>query len=561
MKRISTRLVVAIFIIALIASSCRGDATAPANEGNNANTSAPTAASGAVVSEEKPAPLTSADLTVTATLEDRPAATATIGPEGGTLSTVDANGTQYTLVIPEGALLYYVDISMTPLDGVEGEVMDDTFLAGVRLEPDGLQFIELVSLEITGAVIEEGAIGFTAQSDGQTLHLVPSTSEQGSLTLTTTHFSDPGAAKNELAENLEGLEGLADSISDLENTLAKMKDSNEAIAFLKYKAEELQRQGATVIGLENWHAWTYDISDLLSRLNEAYYEHQWDQNSPRGKDLRTQMSLLVDEWYIATDNTVPVISKKCEQGEIIYMTLNDLIAGAAHVFEQFFPSKDDFREGKLKDWKKALSSCYNWAVDWQANVGTKGTVQTFENFINLGAESQIGVTGSNYNLTSSTELKVLYVQGFFQGLCEPTVGTATLIFNYQHSGGKLIINNNEIDPTGHKFDIRLGVKVDEYPSIDCGQGLLKPGGAEANMPFHGEALMQLNKGRLVADGSTWDGFWVYDLVYKPGGGVIAQFQEGYFEAGEGSKPKIVTWDGAKAELSQLVNLYVSPPGD
>ncbi|MBN2043821.1 MAG: hypothetical protein JW757_02275 [Anaerolineales bacterium] len=563
MKQNSIRSIIAVFILALFASSCRGDAATPPNEaGNTANAAQPAASD--AIAEDQPAPLTLADLTVKATLENRPAATATIGPEGGTLSTSDAKGTQYTLVIPEGALFYYVDISMTPLAEVEGEVMGDSFLAGVRLEPDGLQFFELVSLEITGAVIEEGAVGFTAQSDGQSLHLVPSASEQGSLTLTTSHFSDPGAAKKELGDNLGALEGLADGIADFENKLALARDSNEAIALFKFWADEYQRQSAGISNLERFQEWSVAVSSLLNRYDAAIGKFGWDKNTPGWQALRTQMSLLADDWHIVIDSLVPRVAQKCDQGEIIYQPLAANILSFSENQDRLVPPNDSFRSDKREAWEKTMWSCFHWAVDWQANVGTTATVETFENFINLGAEMEVNIKEMmrsqitpNKSYTTSTDFKVLYIQGFFEGLCEPTVGAATLRFDYEHRGPRIVINNNEIDPTGHEFNIRLSVKVDKYPSIDCGQGLLKPDDADAEMPFHGAALQQLNKDRFRES----DGFWVFRLVYKPGGGVIAQFQEGYFEAGEGSKPKKVTWEGAEAELSQLVNLYVSPPGD
>ena len=312
MKRSARKSLIAIFIIALIASSCKGDTTNSENEGNT--TALPAVTS--TIAPEKPEPRTLAESTIDVTLEDRPAVTAIIGAEGGSLSTVDANGNEFTLVIPQGALLYEEEISMTPLASAEGEVIGDTFLAGVRLEPNGLHFFELVSLKITGPTIEEGAVAFTAQEDGQAFHLIPSKSVEGSLTLTTSHFSDPGVAKKELGEGFELNEEA--SIEWLEHQLAKL-NPDQQIALLKRMTIELQRRGVAVMGLENWSVWTMDIGDLLLRYEQAYVNRKWDSNTPGIKDLYTEMSLLIDDWYIVNDDMVSRIGKKCEQGEIAYI--------------------------------------------------------------------------------------------------------------------------------------------------------------------------------------------------------------------------------------------------
>jgi hypothetical protein len=86
---------------------------------------------------------------VTPTLDPGFRASALITPAGGTLVLDGAAGARYTLTVPAGALVQSRLISMNALSGVSGDGFD-RFVAGVQLEPAGLQLLDFATLEITG---------------------------------------------------------------------------------------------------------------------------------------------------------------------------------------------------------------------------------------------------------------------------------------------------------------------------------------------------------------------------------------------------------------------------
>lgn len=74
-----------------------------------------------------------------------------ISPEdGGTLKAESSNGIHYTLEIPEGALWgqEVQTITITPILDIEGLPEDGDYVAGVILEPDGLDLFKPVTLTI-----------------------------------------------------------------------------------------------------------------------------------------------------------------------------------------------------------------------------------------------------------------------------------------------------------------------------------------------------------------------------------------------------------------------------
>jgi hypothetical protein len=116
--------------------------------------------------------------------------------EGDTLSAKAADGTTFELVIPAGALYGPTLITMTPLaslsvPSLEGEAH------GVRLEPDGLQFMGTPTLRVTPPKGEKWPIdrqlplSITGTAQAVSLALFDPKSE--TLELSLSHFSSYGA--------------------------------------------------------------------------------------------------------------------------------------------------------------------------------------------------------------------------------------------------------------------------------------------------------------------------------------------------------------------------------
>ena len=129
---------------------------------------APTAPPKATVERPDPAPLT-----VAATFDTSLAQTLTLPADGGTIAATGADGTQYLLTVPSGALLEATEVTMTPLSSLVGAPVEGR-AHGVLLEPSGLRLYREAALEITPTHASSfAAIGFAAAADGSDFHLVP----------------------------------------------------------------------------------------------------------------------------------------------------------------------------------------------------------------------------------------------------------------------------------------------------------------------------------------------------------------------------------------------------
>ena len=120
-----------------------------------------------------------------------------VGVDGGTLVLEVPDGARYILKIPPGALLSPEVIRMTEIASVEGLPFENQLTIGVNLQPAGLVFFEMVTLDIISNSLagEENLLGFSAQSGGEDFSLQPSLEENGGIRLAIFHFSNYGITK------------------------------------------------------------------------------------------------------------------------------------------------------------------------------------------------------------------------------------------------------------------------------------------------------------------------------------------------------------------------------
>ena len=116
-----------------------------------------------------------------------------IGPDGGRLSTKAADGTSYTLEIPPDAILFAEDIAMTPIidaAGLPGDAQT-AHVAGVKLEPDGLELFAPATLRITSPspVPEARVATFGFEGDGKDAGLVLVDQAASEIRVRVDHFS------------------------------------------------------------------------------------------------------------------------------------------------------------------------------------------------------------------------------------------------------------------------------------------------------------------------------------------------------------------------------------
>jgi hypothetical protein len=135
-------------------------------------------------------------VTLTVTADAAKTVKATIGVKGGTLA-LETPEAFYELEIPEGAFLYPVEVTMAPLQRVEGLGEKVTGVLGVKLGPDGMELWDSAWLAVrpkAGGTLT-GFFPFAFFGDGQTPHYGNFVrAEDGSIFLQVTHFSGYGAA-------------------------------------------------------------------------------------------------------------------------------------------------------------------------------------------------------------------------------------------------------------------------------------------------------------------------------------------------------------------------------
>jgi len=122
------------------------------------------------------------------------------GPAGGVLTTTGLDGTQFTLDIPEGALLAPELITMTPVEAISDLPVPGGLVAAVDLQPSGLEFWEPVVLTIdpVADIPPEEQTPFLISLGEFVLH--PLVLESSEIQLPLTHFSAAGLAQGPVTD-------------------------------------------------------------------------------------------------------------------------------------------------------------------------------------------------------------------------------------------------------------------------------------------------------------------------------------------------------------------------
>lgn len=143
--------------------------------------------------------LTPIDLTVTP--EAGNTVSATIPATGGEMTATGADGTVYTLTIPDDALLVDTEISMTPVATVQGLPTSGEQTHAVQLGPDGLQLEDFATLTIApaSALPPDQRIPFGYEETGTGMFLAFPKPRSMTIQLELLHFSGYGVTKGELA--------------------------------------------------------------------------------------------------------------------------------------------------------------------------------------------------------------------------------------------------------------------------------------------------------------------------------------------------------------------------
>lgn len=129
-----------------------------------------------VIAQADPAPFGQPDPVSVDPVEDESKTVSkTVGKSGGQLDLNVPGDASYSLEVPANALDSSTEITMTALADVTSDPFGGGFVAGVSLEPAGLDFQEPVFLTVnpTQPLAPENETPFSADSDGAGFHLHP----------------------------------------------------------------------------------------------------------------------------------------------------------------------------------------------------------------------------------------------------------------------------------------------------------------------------------------------------------------------------------------------------
>lgn len=224
---------------------------------------------------------------VTLTLDENSAASDTVGPQGGTVSTTAQNGTTYTLVIPPGALISEEEISLTPVTGMDGLPLSGGLVGAVDFTPDGLELYAAAILTIQAmGTIESGefeTVGLAYSGDGEELHLFPMSVEGDTITMEIYHFSGYGGGQGTADEVEDMAENRApsDPNAQTENAAVTERSREEAVKWAELKwiqviepllKEGLENEVKLLKGYNYFNAWLTVLNQYEARLHKGIEE-------------------------------------------------------------------------------------------------------------------------------------------------------------------------------------------------------------------------------------------------------------------------------------------------
>jgi hypothetical protein len=218
-------------------------------------------------------------------VDESRAVTGTVGIRGGSVNLTAANGLNYLLEVPAGALLSEVEIRMAPVLDMGEAPLNEGFVGGVRFEPAGLNFFRPAQLSISSLPLGGGRpllVGFHTADDGDDFHLNGAHRFGTLVSVDVHHFSIVGATAataEELAEiPLAELEG----------------------AFSEDEARSAVFHVMTASGGQNLE----QVASLLERWYAALVQPAIDEATPGNLDTLEEGLLAYNRWAAAVERLV-----------------------------------------------------------------------------------------------------------------------------------------------------------------------------------------------------------------------------------------------------------------
>jgi hypothetical protein len=323
-------------------------------------------------------------LDVQVTLDSEHSVTQTVTPDGGTLEATGQDGTHYTLTIPKDALLYDVDITMTPASGIDNLPLSNKSLAAVQLAPEGLNLLEPATLVIEAAtpIPVKELVSFAYLGDGKDLHLFPLNKNPADTTFQILHFSGYGTGQGNSGNLQKYPPGSGESNADAQGTdIMKNVWLNHGGDFTDEDAAQLCKV------LLDWYDASV-ISDLKaaetdsSRLYAAGGQFmRWSKQV----DMFCYSSSALDA---AVKGGYATVEAKIEAGK------QSLARGLEHAYHEASPPQCDVK--LMYQWSKwaALLSLLSYAPDLTWDPDVKEDIEKCQVF-ELEIGGSMTLTGRN----------------------------------------------------------------------------------------------------------------------------------------------------------------------
>jgi len=312
-------------------------------------------------------------LDVSLTLDAANAATQVIPLDGGVMTATGADGTRYTLTIPEGVLPGDLEISMTPISAVSDLPFSGGLGGAVLLEPSGLSFDDFVTLQIEPAnpIPLENQILFGFEEQGEDLHVAIPVDDPDTIQIRLLHFSGAGVASGLSAERAAVMLRQADR--------AEARLTSEVGEFI-----QKLRQGEST-----------DVSGIGDRL-DAFFDTVVEPrmkaaasasgNCAQGeKALRDFLSWERQRQLLnaADDGTfekvlqefVPIVLRKCLDEEFDRCANKHLIGGMIPMLLRIERMGELFGTAGVKGWQEVraygeglMKRCFQWDLEFESAV-------------------------------------------------------------------------------------------------------------------------------------------------------------------------------------------------
>jgi hypothetical protein len=218
---------------------------APATSSNTTAVQADVARNGPIYLPLIMQPPATGPLSVQVTLDPAHRVQQVVPLTGGTLSVTGADGTKFSLAIPDGSLPVTSTITMTVVSAVQGLPFSGGLAGAVHFEPEGLLFFgpAILTIEPAASVPPDRQTFFAYDGDGQEFRLHPPVFDEDNLEpirLPVYHFSGVGMASGTEAERVALLQRTpSDVANQIRQQVAALVDRERA-ALLAHQPRDPQ---------------------------------------------------------------------------------------------------------------------------------------------------------------------------------------------------------------------------------------------------------------------------------------------------------------------------------